>query len=92
MPFPPPGDLPDPGIELGSPALQADSLPTELSGKPFTVKGNAVFQFEESESEDVISFPSRFTDMMHAILSLLGGEWTSGEAVLTPVGTQSLKS
>ena len=25
--------LPDPGIELGSPALQADSLPTELSGK-----------------------------------------------------------
>ena len=29
-----PGDLPDPGIEPGSPALQADSLPTELSGKP----------------------------------------------------------
>ena len=30
LPFRPPGDLPDPGIELGSPALQADSLPTEL--------------------------------------------------------------
>ena len=28
------GDLPNPGIEPGSPALQADSLPTELSGKP----------------------------------------------------------
>ena len=27
-------DLHDPGIELGSPALQADSLPAELSGKP----------------------------------------------------------
>ena len=27
-------DLPNPGIEPGSPALQADSLPTELSGKP----------------------------------------------------------
>ena len=27
-------DCPDPGVELGSPALQADSLPTELSGKP----------------------------------------------------------
>ena len=26
-------DLPNPGIELGSPALQVDSLPTELSGK-----------------------------------------------------------
>ena len=27
LPFPSPGDLPDTGIELGSPALQADSLP-----------------------------------------------------------------
>ena len=32
--FPSPGDLPDPGIELGSPALQADSLPAEPPGKP----------------------------------------------------------
>ena len=32
-PIPSPADLPDPGIELGSPALQADYLPTELSGK-----------------------------------------------------------
>ena len=32
-PFPSPGDLPNPGIEPGSPALQADSLPTELQGK-----------------------------------------------------------
>ena len=30
---PPPGDLPDPGIELGSPALQVDSLSVELPGK-----------------------------------------------------------
>ena len=30
LPFPSSGDLPDPGIESGSPALQADSLPTEL--------------------------------------------------------------
>ena len=32
---PSPGDLPDPGIEPRSPALQADSLPTELPGKLF---------------------------------------------------------
>ena len=31
---PPPGDLPDPGIKPRSPALQADSLPSELPGKP----------------------------------------------------------
>ena len=30
---PPPGDLPDLGIESRSPALQADSLPSEPSGK-----------------------------------------------------------
>ena len=29
LPFPSPGDLPDPGIEPGSPALQADALPSE---------------------------------------------------------------
>ena len=34
LPFPSPGGLLDPGIEPGSPALQADSLPTELRGKP----------------------------------------------------------
>ena len=30
LPFPSPGNLPNPGIKPGSPALQADSLPTEL--------------------------------------------------------------
>ena len=34
--FPSLVNLPDPGIEHGSPALQADSLPTELPGKPFS--------------------------------------------------------
>ena len=32
LPFPSPGDLPDPRIELRSPASQADSLPSELQG------------------------------------------------------------
>ena len=34
LPYPPPGDLPNPGIEPRSLALQADSLPGELPGKP----------------------------------------------------------
>ena len=33
LPFPSPGDLPDPGIEPGSPVLQANSLPSEPPGK-----------------------------------------------------------
>ena len=32
LPFPSPGELPDPGIEPRSPTLQADSLPTEPPG------------------------------------------------------------
>ena len=34
LPFPTPGDLPDPGIKSGSPALQADSLLSEPPWKP----------------------------------------------------------
>ena len=35
LPFPSPGDLPDPGIEPMSPELEADSLPTE---SPIVIK------------------------------------------------------
>ena len=34
FPIPSPADIPDPEIQPGFPALQADSLPTEISGKP----------------------------------------------------------
>ena len=34
LPFPSPGDLPNPGIEPRYPALQVDSLPSEPPGKP----------------------------------------------------------
>ena len=37
LPFPSPGDLPDPGIELVSPPLQADSLLTELREKIYNL-------------------------------------------------------
>ena len=33
LPFPSPGDLPDPGIKPGSPALRAGTLPSEPPGK-----------------------------------------------------------
>ena len=36
QPFPSPGDIPDLRIEPGSPALQADSLPFEPLGKPWS--------------------------------------------------------
>ena len=41
LPFPSPGDLPDPGIEPGSPALQADALPSE---PPHEVVSNIIHE------------------------------------------------
>ena len=38
LPFPSPGDLLNPGIKPGSPALEADALTTEPPGKPDTSK------------------------------------------------------
>ena len=38
LPFPSPGDLPDPGIEPRSPTLQADALTSEPPGKPIGIE------------------------------------------------------
>ena len=53
LPFPPPGDLPNPGIEPGSPTLQVDSLASEPPGKPLnrggclvSVEGNRAVIFK----------------------------------------------
>ena len=40
LPFPSPGDLPDPGIEPGSPAFQADALTSEPPGQRILVRGS----------------------------------------------------
>ena len=64
LPCPPPGDLPDPGIEPRSPALQADSLSSELPGK--LILGGldklSVWRFQESHWHIV--------NVFHFILSL----------------------
>ena len=44
LPFPSPGDLPIPGIEPRSPALQADSLLSEPPGKPSSATKEAIMQ------------------------------------------------
>ena len=48
LPFPSPGDLPDPGIEPGSPTLQADALPSEPPGKHKDVSKNSVIEINIS--------------------------------------------
>ena len=66
LPFPSPGDLPDSGIEPASPALQADSLSTELPGKPgklglaFNQKANLKILLSRA---GVVPFCPRRTDV-----------------------------
>ena len=42
LPFPSPGDLPDPDVEPGSPASQAGSCPFEPPGEPLTHSNHSV--------------------------------------------------
>ena len=57
LPFPSPGDLPDPGIESRYPTLRADALPSELSGKPlFHAKMGSIKDrngMDLTEAEDI---------------------------------------
>ena len=45
LPFPSPGDVPDPGIEPRSPALQADSLQLSYEGSPLFVWNSLKLNF-----------------------------------------------
>ena len=51
LPFPSPGNLPDPGIKPGSPTLQVDSLPSEPPGKPMLFLHILYFQSGENFSD-----------------------------------------
>ena len=46
MPYPPPGDLPNPGIQTRSPTLQADSLPSDPPGKPMNTGDGSLSLFQ----------------------------------------------
>ena len=69
LPFPPPGDLPHPGIRLSSPVspvLQADSLPAGLSGKP------KHWAWEDPLEEKMTITPVFFPGKSHGQKSLVG--------------------
>ena len=57
LPFPSPGDVPDPGIEPGSPAFRADSLPSELPKNPkhFIVNMKYIYTLIYKEINDLLS-------------------------------------
>ena len=59
LPFSSPGDLPDPGVEPGSPAFQADALTSEPPGKPIIVSGELLFIFWSFSQSQL--FPTFFS-------------------------------
>ena len=66
LPFPSPGDLPDPGIEPGSPALQAEALPSEPPGKPPEKRCTGFHPYHQSMR--LPAFPVPLTRMCHYTL------------------------
>ena len=55
LPFPPPGDLSDPAIEPGSPALQTDALLSEPPGKPWGLAVN-VYKRRNGDSFNSLTY------------------------------------
>ena len=66
LPFPSPGDLPDPGIEARSPALQADTLPSEPPGKPQMIcHPLKILSYHQKIVSKWMSFLSFFMTIIH---------------------------
>ena len=57
LPFPSPGDLPDPGIEARSPTLQADALTSAPPGKPLKYKNTVSQKTSYRDTELLCSVP-----------------------------------
>ena len=64
LPFPSPGDLPNPGIEPRSPALQADSLPAELPGN---VSIKHLYFFFDEMSANLLTLTLTFLVELHVL-------------------------
>ena len=76
--FPSPGDLPDPGIEPGSPTLQTDSLPSELQGN-FCVREGALGSLQDITS---LTRDWRWAKTVKAPGS---NHWTAREFLITSI-------
>ena len=70
LPFLSPGDLPNPGITPGSPALQADSVSSEPPGKPYLVTGIIYLQAVLTKwSLNIVNFHAFFSNNLRIIKS-----------------------
>ena len=81
VPFPSPGDLPDPGIEPRSPVLQADALPSEPPGKPKRSPKEQRFNYHVSHATDICALNDRVRRKEHiSSFNILGHQQDCREA------------
>ena len=74
-PFSSPRDLPNPGIEARSPALQVDSLPAEPQGKPIIDKIILKIHMEIKESRVVMILVNFFERLVYNTGALQVAQW-----------------
>ena len=98
LPFPPPGDLPNPEIEPRSPALQAGSLPPEIPGKP-REKEYPVYLLFFKSYVILLLLNKIFTALFWFIISLVRYffpaygilvPWPGSESMISELGAWSL--
>ena len=81
LPFPSPEDLLDPGIESGSPALQADSLPFELQGRHIAAVFPVVMYISESWTIKKVEHRRIDAFELWCWLRLLRVQWTTRRSI-----------
>ena len=69
LPSPSPGDLPNPGIKPGSPALQADTLPSEPPGGS---DNEILFSLKKKKNRGMVPYATRWMSLEDIMLSQNG--------------------
>ena len=82
LPFPSPGDLPDPGFEPGSPALQADTLPSEPPGSPALSKRSSCWKARKL-------WKHRESFQQPRAILTAAFHWEAGQSTVSPVNLAS---
>ena len=77
LPFPSPGNLPDPGVELRSPALQAESLPSEPPG--YTTEYYSLIK----KRNEIMPFAATWMDLEIIILGELSQKEKDKHAMIS---------
>ena len=87
LPFPSPGELPNPGVEPRSPTLQADVLPTELHGKLLitSIAFTTSFQILPScrSSDYILALNWRAEFMPQAVTHLITAQYVQDPTIAT---------